>query len=423
MTQEPTSYSTPTASPAPEKKKDLHLLDFFSAMARNKRIVFLYMIGFGFFFFAFTYIMPFTYSGLSTLVPPEKQSGGSQLLSFLTGSGGSGALDLMKSAENPALDMFKNILDSRTVSEEIARDPRIRRYFSSWDTTERYIGYMVNECLTSEPLRNGIFNVQVDIKTHWFPSGAEKDSARALVPYLAKLFVEHLDYYNRERLMTTARNTRIFVEGEYKSRILQLDTAYTHLQAFQQEHKAIALTEQLAAAVTSAAQLSSQEQQLSIQVAAAEREMSPNAGQIEILRSQLDETRRQLKKYDEGGVGEYVLALDSVPTLTRTLAKLTREVKMLETVSAYLRQQLEQERINEQRNLPTLTVLDSAIVPERKSSPKRAVMLALGVFAGLFISILYVIWKKFKENVREHPQEHTRYLMFLSYLKGKKATS
>ena len=85
----------------------------------------------------------------------------------------------MKGAENPALDMFKNILDSRTVSQEIARDPRVKTYFSSWDTSQVGIGFAIHDCLTSEALRNGMFNVQVDIKTHWFPSSIEKDSARA----------------------------------------------------------------------------------------------------------------------------------------------------------------------------------------------------------------------------------------------------
>lgn len=398
------------------EKSDPHILDFFTMLARYKKSIVLIVAIFGFLFLAVTFIMPFTFSGLSTLVPPEKQSGGNQLLSFLSGSS---ALDLMKGAENPALDMFKNILDSRTVSQEIARDPRIKGYFSSWDTSQIGIGFAVHDCLTSEALRNGMFNVQVDIKTHWFPTATEKDSARSLVPYLAKLFVEHLDHYNRERLMTSARNTRIFVEGEYKTRLVQLDTAYRQLQAFQESHKTISLTEQLSATVTSAAMLASQVQQLEMQLGVEERELSGNSGRVELMRAQLEEAKRQLKKYDEGGVGDYVVALNSVPELSRNLAGLLREVKMLETISAYLRQQLETERINEQRNLPTLNVLDPAVIPDRKSSPRRLTMLLIGLFSGLVVSVLFVSWKKYKENVRSNPEEHTKYNTFVGHLKKK----
>jgi hypothetical protein len=361
--------------------------------------------------------MPQTFSGLTTLIPPEKQ-GQSGLMSFLTG--GSGALDLMKGMENPAIDMFKNVLDSRQLSEDISKDPRIRRYFSSWDTSSKVILFSVQGSMTCEALRNGIFNVMIDIKTHWNPTQAEKDSARALVPYLAATFVSHLDHYNRERLMTTARNTRIFVQSSYENRMAQLDTAYAKLQEFQEQHKTISLTDQLTASVTSAAGLGSQAQQLEMQLGVEEREMAPNSSRIQSLRAQLEEVKRELKKYDEGGISDYVMAFKDVPTLTRQLAGLTREVKLLETLSAYLRQQLEQERINEQRDLPTLQVLDAAIMPDRRSSPSRFSMLFLGLFVGFLTSLLYVVIRSYYAGVALHPQEHVRYLNFIAMLTGRR---
>lgn len=405
---------TPIFRPA---KKDPHLMDFLTLLAKHKKVVLFLSFGLSLFFFAFTYIMPQTFSGMTTLIPPEKQ-GQSGLISFLTG--GSGALDLMKSAENPALDMFKNVLDSRQISEQIAKDQRIRNYFSSWDTATKVIVYGIHSSMTCEALRNSEFNVQIDIKTHWFPSQGEKDSAKLLVPYLAQVFVDHLDHYNRERLMTQARNTRVFVESEYNNRMAQLDSAYARLQVFQEEHKTISMTEQLSASVTSAALLGSQEQQLEMQIAVEEREMNPNSARMQTLRAQLDEVKRELKKYDEGGISDYVMAFKDVPALSRQLASRLREVKLLETLSAYLRQQLEQERINEQRDLPSLQVLDPAIVPEKRSSPGRLSMLLLGFFSGFLISVIYVSIRNYYAHVESNPEEHARYLNFVTMLKGRR---
>ena len=399
------------------QKKDPQLMDFFTLLAKHKRVVFFSTFFLGICFLAFTYIMPQTFVGESSLIPPEKQ-GQSGLMSFLTG--GSGALDLMKGAENPAIDMFKNVLDSRQLSEQIAKDQRIRRYFATFDTSEKGIVGGIHNAMLCEALRNSIFTVDITIKTHWLPDAAEKDSARLLVPYLAKVFVDHLDRYNRERLMTTARNTRIFVEGEYHNRIAQLDTAYGKLQAFQEEHKTISLTDQLSTSVTSAAMLGSQQQQLEMQLAVEERDLTPNSGRIQLLRAQLEEAKRELRKYDQGGVGDYVMAFKDVPTLTHQLANLTREVKLLETLSAYLRQQLEQERINEQRDLPTLQVLDAAIAPDRRSSPSRFSMLLIGLFSGFILSIIYIAIRNYYDNVALNPEEHARYLNFVAMLKGKK---
>ena len=399
------------------QKKDPHLLDFFTLLAKHKKTVIFLTFFFGIGFLVFTYLMPQTFTGQSSLIPPEKQ-GQSGLMSFLTG--GSGALDLMKGAENPAMDMFKNVLDSRQLSEQIAKDARIRRYFATFDTSEKGIVGAIHGSMLSEALRNSIFTVEVAIKTHWLPDQAEKDSARLLVPYLAKVFIDHLDRYNRERLMTTARNTRIFVEGEYQNRMAQLDTAYAKLQAFQEEHKTISLTDQLSASVVSAAQLGSQQQQLEMQLGVEEREMAPNSAHTQMLRAQLEETKRELKKYDQGGVGDYIMAFKDVPTLARQLANLTREVKLLESLSAYLRQQLEQERINEQRDLPTLQVLDAAIAPDRRSSPSRFSMLFIGLFSGFLLSIIYIAIRNYYDHVALNPEEHTRYLNFISMVKGKR---
>jgi uncharacterized protein involved in exopolysaccharide biosynthesis len=405
---------TPIMKP---RKKDPHLLDFLTLLAKHKKTVIFLTLFLGTAFLAFTYIMPQTFSGETTLIPPEKQ-GQSSLMNFLTG--GSGALDLMKGAENPAMDMFKNVLDSRQLAEQVAKDPRIHRYFATFDTSEKGIVGAIHNSMESQALRNSIFDVDVNVETHWNPTKAEKDSAAHLVPYLAKVFVEHLDRYNRERLMTQARSTRIFIEGEYHNRMGQLDSAYAKLQAFQEEHKAISLTEQLTASVTSAALLGSQEQQLEMQLAVEERELNSNSARMQTLRSQLEEVKRELKKYDEGGVSDYVMAFKKVPTLARQLASLMREVKLLETLSAYLRQQLEQERINEQRDLPTFQVLDAAPLPDKRSSPSRLSMLLLGLFSGLLASVIYISIRNYYSHVAANPEEHARYLNFVTMLKRKR---
>ncbi len=393
--------------PLRQVPREPHVMDLLTRLARRKSAIMIITICSGVLFVAFTFLMPHKYSGLSTLVPPEKQSGQSGILSFLTGSG---ALDLMKGQENPALSTFKNVLDSRQLAEQIIKDSMVRDYYSHWDTSKLSLIAAVQSSIEAEPLRNGILNVGVTVKTHWMPDKEEIQRAKLLVPHLANLFVVHLDRYNREKLMTTAKFTRIFIEEEYQERLSQLDTAYAKLQSFQEVHKAIALPDQLTATVTGAALLASEVQRLEMQLGVEEREFSASSGRVSILRAQLQEARQQLKKYDDGGVGEYVIALKNVPEVARTLAGLMREVKLLETISAYLRQQLEQERISEQRDLPTLQVLDPAIYPEWRASPSRSIMLMLGLFTGLFFSLFYVAIKDFSEDVRRNPEGHVRYL-------------
>lgn len=397
-------------------------VSFLAVASKYRKLVASILLGVVVLFFGLSFVMPQKYSSSTTLLPPEKQ-GVSGLMSFLSSS--SSALDFVKGGgqENPALEMFKNILDSRVISEEIAMDPRVHRYFSSWDTSTKAITGVVRDAMSSEALRNGMMTISVDLPTHWLASKAESDSARVLSAYVTNLYAKALDRYNRERLMTTAHNTRVFIESEYNNRMLQLDTAYAKLQAFQEEHKAISLSDQLSSTVTAAALLGSEAQQLEMQIAVEERELNPNSTRIEMLRAQLEEAKSALKKYDEGGVGDYVIALNNVPALARTLAGYTREVKLLEQISAYLRQQLETEKINEQRDLPSLQVLDAAIPPEKRSSPSHGMSLLLGIVIGSILSALYLVSRTYRDRLRAEPENHRHFLTLMSALRGREVAA
>lgn len=393
-------------------------MDYLTMMARHRVAVLGFTLGFGLFFFALTFLMRFTFTSTATLLPPEKQQLGG-LMSFLAGSG---ALDIMKTQENPALDLFQNVLESRTLAEEVAKDARIKRYFSSWDTSTLAVAGAVQRSMTVEALRNGMMTVTIDMVTHWTPEDAEKDSAKVLSAYLANKLVATLDQFNRERLMTSARNTRVFVEGEYKKRMQQLDSAYAQMQNFQQTNKAVSLPDQLSATVTAAAELGASIQQMEIQLSVEERELNPNSTRIQTLRSQISAAKQALHNFDDGSVGDYVVGLKGVPQLARQFAGLTREIKLLETLTAYLRQQWEQEKINEQRNLPSLQLLDSAMPPERKTSPKRFAMLMLGLTCGFVVSIVFVAIQRFRNVVTTDRFERRRVINFMHALRhGKKA--
>jgi tyrosine-protein kinase Etk/Wzc len=396
-------------TPLVQDIRDPHILDYMTVVARHKRIVIISCLFFGLGLFGITLFMPQTFTSELTLLPPEKQGVAGGLMSFLAGSS---ALDMMKSQENPALDLFKNILDSRMLSEEIADDKRVRGYFASFDSSHDGAAFMARSSMTSEPLRNGIMTVDVDLKTHWNASNAEIDSAKQISAYLANLYVDRLDHFNRERLTTVAHNTRVFVEMEYQVRVGQLDSVYHAYQAFQESNKTIALPEQLTSTVTAAARLSAEIQQLEIQLGVEAREMNPNSNRMELLKAQIQEAKDALKKYDDGSVGEYVVGLHSVPELSRRVAQFTREIKLLEQVNGYLRQELEQEKINEQKDLPSLQVLDRATPPFRKSSPHRLSMLLLGVFIGVLYSLAHIGVLSYAEHVRENPEEHAKFLNF-----------
>jgi capsule polysaccharide export protein KpsE/RkpR len=386
--------------------------DFLTNVARHwRRIALLGLCG-AVALILFSFTRPQTFVATVTVLPPEHEGAGG-MLAFLANS--ANALDLLKGglSENPTLDLFKTIVESRSISEDVGHDPAIYAYFHRRDTSLEAMTNVLQGCVQSEAMRTGMMTVSVKLSAPGFASKITCDSARQMTAYLANKFVEALDRFNRDRLMTSAKNTRIFVEQEYKAKMVELDSAYGRLEQFQESHEAISLPEQLAATVSAAAKLTGQKQQLEMQRTVEAHELGPNSPQIQALAAEEDATQEELNKYDSGGAGEYVLALNSAPALSRELAGYLREVKVLEQVSAYLREELEQERVSEQRDLPSLQVLDAAQVPTERSSPSRTLFAVIGLLLGLVFGLGLTGFQMFASDVRARPDVHYRLLNIL----------
>ena len=72
--------------------------------------------------------------------------------------------------------------------------------------------------------------------------------------------------------------------------------------------------------------------------------------------------------------------------------RLTREVDIQNTLFIYLTQQYEDAKIQEARNTPTIQLLDPAIAPIKRSSPKRLLMvLIMTIITFIFTSVNILI--------------------------------
>ena len=392
--------------------------DFFTFAARRWKRIALFAISGALALTLFSYTRPQIFVAKVTVLPPEHEGMGG-LLSFLSSSSASTALSLLGGdiGGNPTLDLFKTIIESRSVAEDVAMDPAIHTFFLRRDTSQKGMVDALNATIEGNALRTGMLSVTVNLNAPKFSSAIELDSTRTMAAYIANKFVASLDRFNRDRLMTSAKNTRMFVQQEYTAKMAELDSAYGNLQQFQEAYGAIALPEQLTATVTAAAKLTSEMQQLEMQRNVEARELGPNDPRIRTLNAEHEAAQEELNKYDSGGVGEYVLALKSAPALSRKMAGYVREVKVLEQVTAYLRGELEQDRISEQKDLPSLQVLDAALPPNGPSSPNRKLYLIVGLVLGLTIGVIATAFERFYRDVRERPNIHYRLLNVLTSIR------
>jgi Uncharacterized protein involved in exopolysaccharide biosynthesis len=109
-------------------------------------------------------------------------------------------------------------------------------------------------------------------------------------------------------------------------------------------------------------------------------------------RDKAAELRRQAKKFEFGGLSsDLIIPLAKMPDLGMEYLRLYREVLLQTKIVEFLVPQYEQAKLQEARDTPTLLVLDRGYVPEWKDKPKRLLIILVGFFVGLFLSLSLVI--------------------------------
>jgi uncharacterized protein involved in exopolysaccharide biosynthesis len=193
---------------------------------------------------------------------------------------------------------------------------------------------------------------------------------------MANAFVEALDQFNRGVRMTKGRRTREFVETRLVETKRELAAAEERLSAYQARHRTVALSPEVSSAIETAARLYAERTSLDVRLGVI-RSYSRGVTDEEIqIRQQLAQIDRQLQ---------------ALPATGLVLARLLREVKTFEQVFVLLTAQYEEARINEARDVVTVEVLDVAQPPERKSRPRRLVLVGGSLLLGALVGIGYAL--------------------------------
>ena len=239
--------------------------------------------------------------------------------------------------------------------------------------------------------KEGIITLSVDLKTTIFPMMFDEiDSVKNFSATLSNSFIEALDKINREKLSSKAKRAREYIEGQLVKTRMQLDSVETALMNFQEKNKTVALPEQVSAAIETAAQIKSEIMKTEINIGLLTVNLSDDNKELQALRKKHQQLQAQYNRMELGNQ-DYLLAFKEVPELGKELATLLREIKIQNEVYILLQQQYYKEKIQENRDLPTVEVLDTAIPPQRKSSPKVVMStIAGGIFTFLLMSLLIV---------------------------------
>lgn len=296
-------------------------------------------------------LLPPWYRASASLLPPSEEDTAVGISSLLKGIGVPGVK--VPTQSEPA-DVFVAILKSRRLNEEIVRRFELRSRYKKKFTVDALRELARHTHFEADDA--GIITIEVE----------DQDPKRAAE--IANAYVSILDRFNRGVRMTKGRRTREFVGLRLSETEIQLHTAEERFAEYQATHKTPPLSPDAASALSSVAGMYAQREAMRVRLGVIEAYTQGASDEARQIRAELSQLDRRLAEVPETGIESL---------------RLLRELKTQEQVRTLLTAQFEQARIEEVRDVPTLEPLDVASPPEKRSRPRRSLLVITGLLLGL----------------------------------------
>ncbi len=231
-----------------------------------------------------------------------------------------------------------------------------------------------------------LYSVEIDADGMVVVQIPDKDRYKAAS--IVNTALAALDSINQSLSTGTAAATRRFVESRLAEVEIELRAAEDSTRAFQERYGTIAIEEQLAVLIQNLARLRVERLKQEMDLALLSEQTGADSKREAAAREKIEMIDRQIDAAESSGDSAASLSAGNAPRLAMESIRLLRQVTVYDQLYQFLRQSLEQAKIDERRDIPTFTVLDPAIPPDRKWRPMRTfIVLGSGATAFLLLAL------------------------------------
>ena len=326
-----------------------------------------------------SFVVPTSWTASTTVLPPDDKEAGSSLSSLLQGSpitlggiGGSGSKTSL---------LFVEILQSRTLLEGVIDTLKLMEHPLFSGETKLEVVEHLSKCISIDNKRTGTVTLSVNVSSKWLPFlNGTSELARQTSAQVANTCTQILDVLNKTKNTSRARGTRQYIERVMEQNKAIIDSLQQKKLAFQEEHKLLSLDEQMAALVENAVTVGTELATAEIELTLVRQEFASTSPQVELLERKVVALRDQYNKVQQGGItgtDGFAIRFSQIPLLTKEYGNLLRDLKIKEQINAFLETQRMEQVIQEAKDIPTVVVMDNAIPPRVKTSPRLMVLFSV----------------------------------------------
>ncbi len=324
------------------------------------------------------------FTAKTVMMPPQQQqSGAASALASLGGLAGlAGAAAGIKSPD----EMYIAFMQSEGLQKAVIEKLQLQERYEKKTLFETREALKQNVKIAADK-KAGLITIEADDKD---PEFAAK---------LANIHVEELRNLMGRLAVTDAQQRRVFFEQAISKTQAELADAEANFRAAK-EKSGMQVTAVIAeSGVRASAELRGQIAAKEVQMQAMSRFATPQNPDVQRLGSELSALRSQLGKIEQGSGGD-----EKSSPIQQLAVKAFRDIKAREAMMGVLVAQYESARVDESKEGPLIQQVDVAVAPERKSKPKRVIIVLAAAFAGLFLGVLVVFVRRAVRNAASSPE-------------------
>ncbi|MFX1589891.1 MAG: Wzz/FepE/Etk N-terminal domain-containing protein [Promethearchaeota archaeon] len=376
------------------KEHTVDLLDIILIVLKNKKKLVINFIGIAIISIIISLLLPKYYKSTIVFIPPNPNSG-----SGLSALMHNFSVDILGS-NDLSKQQINTLINSRDIREKVIEKFNLIKLYKTSNATN----YL------EKALRILDRNIEINIDEEgglgfadiisFSVSVYDKDAKRA--SEMVEFLIKQVDIAIRILGIQRAAANKKFIWAKIEELKDSLSLAREKLNAFQIKNKIFNPTEQVKIVIESIAKMKAEVISLETQRSYLATQQNYEHPDIKKLNIQINAIQKKIKELETKKSKDIMVGLESSLELMNIYADLLVEVESLQGVIVLLRQQYEQAKIQESKDIPSLRIVDHAKVAQWKAKPKRAYYVIVITFIYMFLIISFIIVQEFTSRQRDN---------------------
>lgn len=331
----------------------------------------------------------------SIVVAPDNTSSGFGGLASLLG-GGANMVAFGTKVLGGGLfqeDMILGIMNSRSILENVINRYNLIQYYKVRGKKMDIAVKRFRKDIAFDPNEFGLIEVSV---VHKNPSTAAD---------IANYLVHLADSMNIELNIKRATNHRRYIENRYFKNLSDLKTAEEDMSRFQHRYGVFSIPEQVKTAIGVAGKLESELLENQVELYAIEGQFGTHGSSYKNIEAHINALKNKLVQLNQNtktNRESLLIPFQQMPELQKDFIRRFREVEIQSKLLEFVYPMYEQAKMEEHKSIPAIMIVDPAVPPQLKYSPKRIAIIIGVILMAFFAHVLIVLrgqWILYKERL------------------------